>query len=44
LIGNQTGDIPLNGQRLLNHAASQLDPGGRSAQAADGQSAGSSAT
>ena len=44
LIGNQTGDIPLNGQRLLNHAASQLDPGGRSAPAADGQSAGSSAT
>jgi hypothetical protein len=40
LIGTQTGDIPLNGQRLLDHAASQLDPGG---SAVGGQSAGSSA-
>ena len=31
LIGNQTDAIPLNGQRLLDHAASQLDPGANSA-------------
>ena len=41
LIGNQTGAIPLNGQRLLDHAADQLDPG-VNRSATDGQSAGRS--
>jgi len=44
LIRNQTGDIPLNGQQLLDHATARLQnpPGGRGAQA--GQSASGSDT
>ena len=42
LIGSNPTDLALNGQRLLDHAASQLDPLGANRSATDGHSAGSS--
>ncbi len=44
MIGQPSGEIPLNGQRLLDHAADQLNPGGSSAPTDGQSSAGGSTT